>query len=308
MKEGTISSAAVKALLHLNGLRKIDDIHDYIIEKELYDFQGQNPLHILTTQINKKCSNSNITEKSRELLFFREGDRFGLLNQLSEIEKLKYMTDEQYEYWLMHHGNTENQNSDLENRVSEIENTLNDFPDIIQKAKSAEKSFENAKQSYEEELNLHAARRYWQTKRKTHMKEAKSKLKAFLIVLVITLILLVGGYYFLEPIQEIVLNGKKTYNFNLGDIGFLVFTSSIGLWLSRILLKIILSNLHLQEEAREKETMIVSYLALIKDGGMEKDDRNIILSSIFRPSSNGIIQDDTSVTLLDVLNTFKAKG
>ena len=86
------------------------------------------------------------------------------------------------------------------------------------------------------------------------------------------------------------------------------FLISILIWISKIILKIALSNLHLSEEAREKKTMILTYLALIKEGaGLEDDDRKLILDAIFRPSTNGLIKDESNVTLLDIANIFKGK-
>ncbi|MCH9739766.1 MAG: hypothetical protein K0U38_02855, partial [Epsilonproteobacteria bacterium] len=81
---------------------------------------------------------------------------------------------------------------------------------------------------------------------------------------------------------------------------------SLLIWISRILLKMAFSNLHLKEEAHEKETMILTYLALINEGGgLQKDDRRLILDAIFRPSTNGLIKDESNVTLLDIVKTIK---
>ena len=64
--------------------------------------------------------------------------------------------------------------------------------------------------------------------------------------------------------------------------------------------------MHLKEEAHEKETMILTYLALINEGaGLENEDRKLILEAIFRPSTNGLIKDESNVTLLDVVKTIK---
>jgi len=87
-----------------------------------------------------------------------------------------------------------------------------------------------------------------------------------------------------------------------------IFLLSLIIWLLRILLKVTFSNLHLQEEAHEKETMILTYLALINEGaGLNEDDRKLILEAIFRPSTNGLIKDESNVTLLDLAKVFKSK-
>jgi hypothetical protein len=54
-----------------------------------------------------------------------------------------------------------------------------------------------------------------------------------------------------------------------------------------------ISENHLKSDAETREVMISTYLALIKENGTtEKDDRHIILSSIFTPPTDGLLKDD----------------
>lgn len=309
IKNYTITNAAIDSLATLGGLREIIEIHDYILDNNLYTFkENADSLHILTTQINRKSSNSNLTEKSKELHFYKVDNKYGLIKNLSDLEKTKYLSEEQLKSWYKHNYQIKELSSEeINTKMNDIENTLEDISNIIEEARSVKDTYQSAKDSYEEDLKLHATRKYWQRKRSTHRKQLKTLSISFLISLIITILTVTIGFFYFDPITETIVNNKKQIIINYNKMGLLLLISSIGIWISRLLLKVLLSNLHLQEEAREKETMIISYLALMKEGGLDKDDRVVILDAIFRPSSNGIIKDDTNVTLLDIMNTFKRK-
>jgi hypothetical protein len=52
--------------------------------------------------------------------------------------------------------------------------------------------------------------------------------------------------------------------------------------------------------------MIRTYLSLLKEGeSFEKEDKKVMLDNIFRPTNFGIISDETSVTLTDVISSLK---
>jgi len=63
----------------------------------------------------------------------------------------------------------------------------------------------------------------------------------------------------------------------------------------RILARMLLSNLHLREDALERVTMVNTYLSLSEGKqGLKDDDRKLILEMLFRPSTTGIVQDDAT--------------
>ncbi len=88
--------------------------------------------------------------------------------------------------------------------------------------------------------------------------------------------------------------------------GFLILLSSMAIWFIRILMKITLSNYHLSIDANERVIMIRTYLSLIKEGsGYDENDKKVILDNIFRPTNHGIIKDESSVTVTDIISSFK---
>lgn len=108
--------------------------------------------------------------------------------------------------------------------------------------------------------------------------------------------------------SEILTQNSLAYIHFFGWYALLIFASSSILWIIRIVVKIALSNLHLSEDAHERVVMIQTYLAFIKEGhGLEENDKQLILSSLFRPSNIGIIKDESSITVADIVSSLKAR-
>jgi len=190
------------------------------------------------------------------------------------------------------------------------EQSKNDYIEV-QKAK---KEFFDTKRAIEEDNRLYSSQKYWSDKKKSHQRRSWILSALFTIIVTLLVFWTTQNINTLKSLSIQESNtSKKIENIlpkatSLKHLIIHIF-SSLLIWLSRIILKIIFSNLHLKEEAYEKETMIVTYLALIKEGGgLNESDRSLILEAIFRPSTNGLIKDESSVTLLDVANIFKGKS
>lgn len=109
-----------------------------------------------------------------------------------------------------------------------------------------------------------------------------------------------------QTTQKSSLDDSIAYLHYFGLYALLIFTSSSALWIIRITVKIALSNLHLSEDAHERVVMIQTYLAFINEGhGLEENDKQLILTSLFRPSNIGIIKDESSITVADIITAFK---
>ena len=200
-------------------------------------------------------------------------------------------------------------------RKNEFDVFQNTLDEVNKKHQDALIEFENHKKALIEDNKLHEAKEYWSKKAKRHNSSALWSSMIFLVP-VILLILLIFYITQKSPISTL-LDSNQTMSTSISLINssnsllhylpyLLIF--SLLIWISRIFLKIMFSNLHLQEEALEKETQILTYLALIKEGaGLEENDRKLILEAIFRPSTNGLIKDESNVTLLDIANIFKGK-
>ena len=85
-------------------------------------------------------------------------------------------------------------------------------------------------------------------------------------------------------------------------IGLFLIVSTFSLWLLRLVIKLLLSNIHLAVDAQERVVMINTFMALIRRpesaAGLRKEDIAIVLAPIFRPSTTGVIKDDGGPTSL----------
>ncbi len=64
------------------------------------------------------------------------------------------------------------------------------------------------------------------------------------------------------------------------------------LWTMRILVRTLMTEHHLAIDARSRASMAHTYLALIEQGAASDADRAIVLASLFRPVSDGLVKDD----------------
>lgn len=100
---------------------------------------------------------------------------------------------------------------------------------------------------------------------------------------------------------------KEPFDYTkLAWYALILFASSSTFWIIRITVKIALSNLHLSEDAYERVVMIQTYLSFVQEGQLKDEkDKQLVLSPLFRPSNIGIIQDESSVTVADIVTAFK---
>jgi hypothetical protein len=82
---------------------------------------------------------------------------------------------------------------------------------------------------------------------------------------------------------------------------------TLFLWLMRLLVRALMSEQHLAIDARARSAMAHTYLALLKDdGNITEKDRAIVLASLFRPVTDGIVSDD-ALPLISPATLLSAK-
>lgn len=234
-------------------------------------------------------------------------------------------------------SNNENELFKLSSKVTEIEKnnqhiftTKQQLEKVINESATAQQEFQSAKDAAVNYAKLNASVSYWGTKQKSH----KTKFWWFgsaaigLIGLLICILFIALNYHeeqingnkkteFVSDInitnepKKIISNNEensKYFDFDYSKLAWyilMIFASSSAFWIIRITVKIALSNLHLSEDAHERVVMIQTYLSFVKEGQIDENDKNLILSSLFRPSNIGIIKDESSVTVADIITAFK---
>lgn len=89
-----------------------------------------------------------------------------------------------------------------------------------------------------------------------------------------------------------------TADSNLGLYGQLataVALATFAIWGLRILVRLMMSNLHQRENADERVTMMKTFLALKRDQSLvEGKDIQLVLEALFRPGTSGLLNDDAA--------------
>ena len=210
-----------------------------------------------------------------------------------------------------------------------IEKKKEQFNEIFEKVET----IDNKIKAVEDKAKLNASVSYWKAKQKSH----KTKFWWFggvaiglIVILVLILFIALNNHEkqtninkqveitndinTTTKVQEINENNNKLeekssfFDFDYSKLAWyilMIFASSSAFWIIRITVKIALSNLHLSEDAHERVVMIQTYLSFVNEGQINENDKNLILSSLFRPSNIGIINDESSVTVADIITAFK---
>lgn len=181
----------------------------------------------------------------------------------------------------------------------------------------ADEELKQLNATYDTHMALAAPVSYWEAKQKKHSKLAKWSFGALTVSM-----LIFGGVLFWElhgvakMIEETRLAAIAASTSNVKStaitsvqptstlspvldilgtwkIGAYILLVTLAFWFIRLLVRIFLSHIHLENDAAERVTMAKTYLALIRDGSFEgKDNIGTILAALFRPTGDGIVKDE----------------
>ena len=215
-------------------------------------------------------------------------------NKITELQKqIRLLIKELYEQQLK-------QASDFEDQITQ------QAISVKATIRETKKQLADFEASFKEKVALQSPAKYWTTKSVNH-KRAMSFMSIITILvaasaLVLFIIATVNFHEFKE-ILEITITGSKAGAESellaiVKQISILLAISTIGVWLTRLSTKIFISNLHLKMDAEERATMFRAYIALLSlDKGLNDDNRQLILQSLFRPSTTGFIKDEGPTTI-----------
>lgn len=145
--------------------------------------------------------------------------------------------------------------------------------------------------TYENKLSLEAPERLWKKRSKEHQLLAK-KWTCFLIFAVISLIFALVG---LVIVLHLYLKSIQSELPFISESFILISVISFFIYIVRILIKIVMSNHHLATEYKQKAALTRFYQALTKAGtDIEKEERLIIINSLFSKVETGLVKTDTS--------------
>lgn len=150
--------------------------------------------------------------------------------------------------------------------------------------------------TYEEAMALQAPSKYWRDKAKIHKRAetwAAWRLASFFIVagIGLTAAFYLTAQFFLQAATD-----PRTSVYFVASAG-LATVAGLILWIGRLLTRLYLSEHHLRKDAEERRIMTTTYLALMRKTAAGDQDRQVILTALFRNSSDGIVKDDGATDL-----------
>ncbi|MFV8580998.1 DUF6161 domain-containing protein [Ralstonia pseudosolanacearum] len=145
----------------------------------------------------------------------------------------------------------------------------------------------NLEAVFREKMSLRAPVEYWEERSKHHKERTTvSGWWAFGAMAVLTVFIGVVAAWVLHNLSP---EGKP----EVWRVSVLVLVGVLGVWATRLLVRIFLSHIHLATDAAERVVMVKTYLSLLESGKLFSDeDRKLILQALFRPASDGIVKDE----------------
>lgn len=200
----------------------------------------------------------------------------------------------------------------------EIEQHKSSHSDLIRADKSAREAcnkswneqlqqvkndWERLIKTYDEAMAMAAPSTYWRDRAEKHNNQAISFGVAFGSVLTAALIaFLVYGLPYLVSRTE-VAGGSVV----LALVPILIPSFGV-IWILKMLARLLGESLQLMRDAKERETMVKTFLAFVHDEERGKSllleqDRILILHALFRPSSINSTDDSPPVHWFDILSS-----
>ena len=160
------------------------------------------------------------------------------------------------------HNKIQEQYDKKVSELAEFQKSIDDWQ------KEKQTKIKDLQETYENKLALEAPESLWNNRAEEHEKQARN----WAIFLVFTIVALI---------------------FTLGKLVLVIHDYSLNT--IRILIKIVLSNQHLATEYKQKAALTRFYQSLTKAGtDISKEERLIIINSLFSKVETGLVKTDTS--------------
>ena len=160
-------------------------------------------------------------------------------------------------------------------------------------SEESRKKLDDLEKTFTEKLRLDGPAKYWDTFADRYEKRGRTWRNwalgtAIVLVLSISVLLAKPPSWFLEP------------EFTAGSIRgtvLVALAASVLIYLIRLFVKLSTSAYHLSRDARERYQLTHVFLALIKEGATNDEDRPIILQALFSRADTGLLKTDGGPTM-----------
>lgn len=231
-----------------------------------------------TLKENKENFYSYISESESHLIDYLNKTEIKVLQFSRLIENLELQKKEEIETWF----------ENTKERIETFDNT-------------SQENIINLERTYEEILRLKKPAEYWNKRAANLNKEGWASLYWLVGLVIFGCFTL---YFLLWQTPEGML--KSFFSEDKGiaikwSIVYVTFISLIAFGI-RAISKVMFSSFHLARDAEEREQLAYVYLALIKDKAIDKEDKTLIMQSLFSRADSGLLKEDSSPTMPGLAN------
>ncbi|MCS4164241.1 DUF6161 domain-containing protein [Sphingobacterium sp. BIGb0116] len=249
-----------------------------------YEFRNQDNSNIFNRRVKEKTSFDRLRSRFEGLSNNYENELTAHISKLKQ--DFKVHTDELDEF------KTSKEKSVADWFISE-KGAIEKF------RKESQDNIDNIQASYRSKVELDEPIKHW-TKRARELRVKGNWL--LMGILSVSLVFAFAVYLLLwhtpADLMISIFNGDKGAAVRWSII-FVIFVS-IFFVVARALLKFMFSNYHLARDAEEREKLTYLYLSMIENGALDKEERKIILQSLFSRSDTGLLKEESSPTMPNI--------
>jgi len=264
--------------------QSINSVHSLEGTIMAYEFRNQDTSHIFNRRVKEKTSLDRLRSRFEELSSNYE------IELTTHISKLKQdfetHTDQLVEF-----------KTTKEKSITDW--FINEKGAVEKFRKKSQDDIDNIQSSYRSKVELDEPIKYWSI-RANQLQTKGNRLLGGIIS--VSLLFAFPIYLLLwhtpADLMESIFNGDKGAAIRW-SIVFVIFIS-IYFIIARALLKFMFSNYHLARDAEERENLTYLYLSMIEKGAIDKEERKIILQSLFSRADTGLLKEDSAPTMPNI--------
>jgi len=270
------------------GTSNLNDLNQFIGHIKAYEFENQNLSQIVK---RRKLERKSLTEIQNE--WKQKTQDLNISFEKQEIELLEWKNNfvSTQEKW------QSQKDSDHDKFFKEQKVIIDE---LIEKSKTSLSDMEN---TYTKKLSLEGPVVYWKERIRKYKKQGIiwiSLLSTVITFMVFTLVLIL--YNLPDAFHKKLFAGEPE-----AVKGIIIFATiiSFGAYLSKTFTKLTFSSFHLQRDAEEREQLTMVYLALINEGKINTEERDLILQALFSRVETGLIGADSSPSMPGINNLLE---
>ena len=233
---------------------------------------------------NKKFFDKYLTESENQLSTFLRDSKVKYDEHITDLQSFKVDKQKSFDEWF---GKSSTDFTQF------FKNSNLQFENLTSNSTKKIKTLEN---TYEELLRLKKPAEYWKL-RAAELKVQGWKSLKWLIALVVFTASMLFVLLWLTPDDMLITifseDKSKAIRWSIVFLAFL----SVLIYGIRTLNKVTFSSFHLARDAEEREQLTYVYLSLINEKAMEKEDRLLIMQSLFSRADTGLLKEDSSPSM-----------